>query len=1029
MPIAVLTMSCNKEADAPTMAAQEELTMSFTLPDNPVTKTFLGERDGNVLPLLWGEGDVISINGTMSNPLSAEAAGKRSAPFTIRGTVQAPFNVLYPGTSEADKIVFPGVQKYKEGSFDPSSLPMYASAATYSDATMHHVGTLLGFPFKGAGHSLKQVIVMSMDGKEVSGTFTLEKDASGLFTGAISASEGASNVVLDLPDGGLPLSAEPVTLWISVPSGEYPNGFVALVVDTEDNAMTLSFLSKGTSSNTLYPGNAVLFPVTDYNPGAGLFLIDEPEDLIILAQDPKAHSEVLMVKDIDMSDVSDWAPVEGFNGLFNAAGHTISGLDKAVFGTLEGEIRNLVVNADIASSEAVTAGIVNEIAPGAKVTSSIINGRILYSGKSDKDVYLGGIAAKCYGNIVSSRAKVLLEVENAATYSSLYVGGIGGCWESDVPIDLSDMRAEEGTATTLSYPKTGAAQLRCGGLFGYMSAPEIRVKDCTNAADFTVTVASGAASSRIMAGGIIGHSYAEGAASMSFKNCSNAGSFVLEGKGGIGENNALTRTSCVGGIVGKCQIAGTDDSSEVVLEDCVNDGAITMDSVTGSTSIYGRITYLAGICGDVIAGHITDSGCVNNGDISVSGYTDRVAIAGHIGIVWRSEGERTVLNVTGKGSTPVNTGTLKYADGSQCMKHPAAGGIIGQLLGQEPCPLVFVIKDCSNSGKIDRTSPANATFSIASNNEATAGGIIGNIGFVVSTPNYSFVNGLVQNCDNTAQITINAFAGETVTLEKTTNQSFLGGIVGLSNARGGLVTVKDCSNSGYMQLTAGNAGGIVGRIQANTVVTGSKNDEGVVYTLNSGRVGEFDLSLPTSYVSTGYSITGGIVGAMIFDDADDVSKIEYCHNSGDVSGCHRKSDGAGTITRPTVGGIIGQYDPGRSYAAVRYCKNSGHVRSYRAASSSSTWQYSGIISGSYPEDESVSGRYAIVRDCGVGGTISRASWITPTAIDGDYPFCDYIYCFLVLKDNDKYPPTTPEGTGFAEGCLAWDGTSKLPWEE
>ena len=230
-----------------------------------------------------------------------------------------------------------------------------------------------------------------------------------------------------------------------------------------------------------------------------------------------------------------------------------------------------------------------------------------------------------------------------------------------------------------------------------------------------------------------------------------------------------------------------------------------------------------------------------------------------------------------------------------------------------------------------------------------------------------------------------------------------------------------------MRLTAGNAGGIVGRIQSNTVVTGSKKEKEVTYTRNSGRVGEFDLSLPTSYVSTGYSITGGIVGAMIFEDEEDGSRIEYCHNAGDISGCHRKSDGAGTIARPTVGGIIGQYDPGRNYAAVRYCKNSGHVRSYRAASSSSTWQYSGLISGSYPENETVSGKYARVSDCGVGGYISRASWIVPTDADGEYPFYNYIYCFLVM--DDKYPPTTPEGTGFAEGCVVWDGESKLPWEE
>ena len=140
-------------------------------------------------------------------------------------------------------------------------------------------------------------------------------------------------------------------------------------------------------------------------------------------------------------------------------------------------------------------------------------------------------------------------------------------------------------------------------------------------------------------------------------------------------------------------------------------------------------------------------------------------------------------------------------------------------MAQEAVPLEFSIKDCSNSGMIDRSSPPSASFTIAADHEASAGGILGNIGFVSSTPNYSFVSGTVENCSNSAQITINAYAGETTILEKTTNQSFLGGIVGFSYARGGLVTIKDCRNSGYMRITAGNAGGILGRIQGNTVVT------------------------------------------------------------------------------------------------------------------------------------------------------------------------------------------------------------------
>ena len=1018
LSLVALLAGCGKEENRDAGLMEEPFEMSVSLPDGPITKTFLGERAGNLFPLLWSEGDRLSLNGTFSYPLSAEAAGNRNASFAFRGSVRAPFNVLYPATAEADKVSFPTVQNYVAGSFDPPALPMYASSESYSNASMHHLGTLLGFPFTGTGTALKQLIVMSLDGAVLSGSFSLEKNEAGAFTGAFSASEGATTATLDFPEGGLALSSEPVTAWVAVPSGEYPKGFIALVVDTADQAMTLSFFTKEAADHNLAPGSAILFPATAFNPGEGVFLIDEPEDLMLLSKEPTSHLEVLMVKDIDMSGIDGWTPVEGFTGVFNGAGHTVGGLNGAVFGTLSGEVRNLVVDASIASDTPVLAGIANDVAAGAKVSACRVKGSISYTGTSGAAVYLGGVAAKNHGEILSSSVNVTLSIPAEAAAGVSFVGVIAGYVTAESAVNFSGLRSEEGSSINLVYPKSDAPQLRAGGLFGYVNAPAIYFSECFNAASFDITVPAESSTSKMWIGGIVGNALSSGDGRISFVSCENKGSFTLLGKGGIGENSAIARPSAVAGIVAKCQVGGSSEVSEILFDGCSNSGNISLTSNTGKNNVYGRITYLAGICGDAIAAKVKDNACINTGNINVEGFTDRVAMAGHIGILWRSEGTGLCFELVGKGDDPVNTGALLYKDGSSAAKHPMAGGIVGVMMAQEATPLAFTISDCTNSGMIDRSTPSNASFTTSTANEASAGGIVANIGFQTSTESYSFVTGTIENCSNAAQITFNAYAGETIAVEKTTDQTFLGGILGFSHARNGLVSVKDCSNGGYVRLTAGNAGGIVGRIQSNTTVTGCTN---------SARVGEFDLTLPTSYVSTGWSITGGIAGAMLFTYPEDVSKIEYCHNAGDVSGCHRKADGAGTIARPTVGGIIGRYDAGRSYAAVRYCKNSGHVRSYRAASSSSTWQYSGIISGSYPEDPVGSGNYAIVRDCGIGGFISRASWIVPTAEDGEYPYYNYIYCFLNLGED--YPITTEEGTGFAEGCLAWDGVSKLPWEE
>jgi hypothetical protein len=240
-----------------------------------------------------------------------------------------------------------------------------------------------------------------------------------------------------------------------------------------------------------------------------------------------------------------------------------------------------------------------------------------------------------------------------------------------------------------------------------------------------------------------------------------------------------------------------------------------------------------------------------------------------------------------------------------------------------------------------------------------------------------------------------------------------------------------------MRHTAGNAGGIVGRIQSNTIVTGTKNGSDITYTTNTGRVGEFGLDKPATYLSTGYAYSGGIVGAMIYTDASDKSKIEYCHNAGDIAGSHvlNESTGKGTA-RPTAGGIIGQYDFGRSYAAVRWCKNSGHTRCYRSFNGSSTNVYSGLISGSamtnlIADPNAPEEMLAIISDCAVGGLCLRGGgWTAPTPIEGEYPFYNYIYCYIYEgEDYPMFQPTNEDGTGHAERCEWWDGISKTSWEE
>lgn len=370
LPLSVTSCLTEYEDTTNALSSGETIEFSVALPDGSLTKTYLGERIENTFPLLWAEGDKVSMNGTVSTPVSAEDAGKRSSTFSFRGSVKAPFNILYPATTEADKVVFPELQIYRPDSFDPSAFPMYASCEGHEDATMRHLGTLLGFPFaapSGESASLKQLIIMSIDGNALAGTFSLQKDENEAFTGVMTATEGVTTATLQFPEDGLLLGNEPVTTWISLPAGEYPKGFIAMIIDTQDRAMMLNFMTKEDSSDNLLAGTAVLFPATVFNPGEGIFIIDEPEDLIRLSLEPGEHEEVLMVKSLDMSGVDNWTPIEGFNGLFNGAGHTITGLQTALFNTLKGEVRNLNINTDISSTGTTISALANEVSSEGKV--------------------------------------------------------------------------------------------------------------------------------------------------------------------------------------------------------------------------------------------------------------------------------------------------------------------------------------------------------------------------------------------------------------------------------------------------------------------------------------------------------------------------------------------------------------------------------------------------------------------------------------------------------------------------------------
>ena len=77
-----------------------ELTLSLDY----ATKTQLTDKVGELYPLVWGEGDQISVNGVASKELSAQQAGKDSATFSFGGVIATPYEIAYPATNEGQVL-------------------------------------------------------------------------------------------------------------------------------------------------------------------------------------------------------------------------------------------------------------------------------------------------------------------------------------------------------------------------------------------------------------------------------------------------------------------------------------------------------------------------------------------------------------------------------------------------------------------------------------------------------------------------------------------------------------------------------------------------------------------------------------------------------------------------------------------------------------------------------------------------------------------------------------------------------------
>ena len=234
---AIAWVGCSKDP------ASEKMVLCASMPQSQ-TRTFLGTPDGEgKVDVLWKTGDRISVNGMLSDALTAADNGKKDVRFTIDGSPSAPYKILYPGTQSENIVELPSGQSYVADSFDPSAGIAYGNAVlssgTYNVSLKNFCG-LIRISLTGTA-TLDRIVLNSLGAEKISGCFTLATDGDG-FTGGFSGGESSS---LTYDCSGQTLSATAKYFYIAVPAQTYSSGMEALVYQSDGQYMRLKFWGAG----------------------------------------------------------------------------------------------------------------------------------------------------------------------------------------------------------------------------------------------------------------------------------------------------------------------------------------------------------------------------------------------------------------------------------------------------------------------------------------------------------------------------------------------------------------------------------------------------------------------------------------------------------------------------------------------------------------------------------------------------------------------------------------------------------------
>ena len=586
-----------------------------------------------------------------------------------------------------------------------------------------------------------------------------------------------------------------------------------------------------------------------------------------------------------------WIRIAGTDGaiqfsefeVLSGKGNDIGGIVGYADGTSTSN--NVVVDSAINNGNVIGADNVGGIVGGGLYTS--ITTSATNSGKITGISAVGGIAGSFDGTVSNNST---LSNTAVITGSGNYVGGIFGSWTNQDVITGATFEAY-GTFSGASY---------VGGIAGYLNTNGNEIS-----AMFKTGVGSAGMEGEVVAmtglygGGFFG--FAKGNSTIEFGN----GSVTTDQIDAYESNKAPSRLT--GAVVGGAVGANID---------------LTLD-FTNCTSAPIQNTFILRSAQTVAIGSDTyENATMSGGIVGYNGGTIKGSAS-----IYMVESQyifcTTVANYLG-GAVGYNAGIIEncrvfytnsvgglYNNGINYVNVKYVGGLVGYNAGSMSGMFA------NNIARVD--------------GKDYVGGFIGYNAYVDGDGNGITIDGYTNNSQVTGTNYVGGIVGSTdatLTIKNSNNNAtitgygYVGGILGECN--GASVTIIGCHNSGEVNITGGNVGGILGYANGNCKIDikNCYNDGLVKSTGTAGNV-------------------GGIVGRAYTSSTDaSAIKIFNCYNIGEVSNANSDS----------VGGIVGY---ARSESAgvlvVKYCYNKAKI--------SGETYIGGIVGSIY------TGKYATIENC------------------------------------------------------------------